>query len=746
MDLNELNPEQREAAETLEGPVLILAGAGSGKTRALTYRIANLIDHGVDPWNILAITFTNKAAREMRERVSLLSGDRGNEVWVSTFHSMCARILRRDIEKMGYTRSFSIYDDEDQNTLLKEIYRTLNIDDKLLPLREVKTKISDAKNKLLSPDEWFAQSGRDFRCQQIHNLYTAYETRLRTGNALDFDDLLVRTLELFADHPPVLEAYRRRFRYVHVDEYQDTNFAQYSLVKLLTQESRNLCVVGDDDKSIYSWRGADIRNILDFQKDFPSAKVIRLEQNYRSTANILDAANQVIAHNKGRMEKSLWTERDAGEKIYLYRAGDERDEAAWVCQELRSMNKEGREYGDTAVLYRSNAQSRVLEEMLMRSGIPYRVFGGLRFYDRKEVKDIVAYLRVLVNPADDVSLKRIINVPRRAIGDTTVGELQKHAAANEMPIFSALSDLPDSLSSRAKKSVTAFSDLMGELLLAKEEMKVARFAQFVVEKTGLRTQYEKEDTEEAKTHLENIDEFLGAVQEYENGTQEPTLEDYLENVALISDLDKAELAGHSVTLMTIHSAKGLEFPVVFLTGMEEGLFPNNRSMNDPARLEEERRLCYVAITRAQIRLLISYAGMRLLYNQMNYNAPSRFLREIPARLLEDGRRGEKRAPARKMTPSQETRQRAAATQGAGIGAHSASLGIPGLQKGFGNASQGVGTGIFQPGDRIMHRKFGQGRVKEVRGSGASARVVIDFDQGGSREFVLSIAPIVKMGD
>ena len=390
MDLSMLNPEQRQAAETLEGPVLILAGAGSGKTRALTYRVANLMDHGVPAWSILALTFTNKAAREMKERITQLVGEKAESAWISTFHSTCARILRRDIEKLGYTRSFTIYDDDDQGTVIKEILKRLNIDEKFLPPREVKAKISDAKNKLMGPDEWFAKTERDFRNQTLHDVFVAYEQRLKSANALDFDDLLLKTLELLADHPPVLESYRDRFHYVMVDEYQDTNYAQYMLVKLLTDRSRNLCVVGDDDQSIYGWRGADIRNILDFEKDYPDAKVIKLEQNYRSTANILDAANQVIAHNAGRKEKALWTEAGAGETIKLYCAGDEREEAAWVADRIRKMNRHGEEYGRMAVLYRTNAQSRVLEEMLMRAGIPYKVFGGLRFYDRKEVRDVIA--------------------------------------------------------------------------------------------------------------------------------------------------------------------------------------------------------------------------------------------------------------------------------------------------------------------------------------------------------------------
>ena len=638
MDLSMLNPQQRLAAETLEGPVLILAGAGSGKTRALTCRVANLMAHGVAAYHILALTFTNKAAKEMKERIAALVGDQANDAWISTFHSTCAKILRRDIEKLGgYTRSFVIYDDDDQGAVLKEILKRQNIDDKLLPIRELKAKISDAKNKLMGPDEWFDHSDRDFRCQQIHTVFVEYEARLKTLNALDFDDLLVKTLELLADHPPVLDVYRKRFQYVMVDEYQDTNYAQYMLVKLLTDQSRNLCVVGDDDQSIYGWRGADIRNILDFEKDYPDATVIKLEQNYRSTANILDAANQVIAHNSGRKEKKLWTEQGEGDPIRLFDAGDEREEAAWVADRIRQLNRHGEPYGNMAILYRTNAQSRVLEEMLMRSAIPYKVFGGQKFYDRKEVRDVIAYLRVVVNPADDVSLRRIINVPKRAIGDSTVQELMNHAQQNNMPLYSALSDVPDSLSARPKKCVSDFFMLMTMLLALKETMPLEEFVSTLVEKTGLLAQYQKEDTEEARSRVENIQEFMGAVSEYAKATENATLEDYLENVSLVTDLDQQEDERGYVTLMTLHSAKGLEFPYVFLIGMEEGVFPSEMSKYSEADLEEERRLAYVGITRAKKELYISNSVSRMLYGRTQRNEPSRFLREIEPEYIEETR-------------------------------------------------------------------------------------------------------------
>ena len=795
MDLTALNPEQRRAAETLDGPVLILAGAGSGKTRALTYRVANLIDHGVPAWSILALTFTNKAAREMKDRVRQLIGEeQAEEAWISTFHSTCARILRRDIEKIGYTRSFVIYDDDDQQRVLKEIYKQLNIDDKFIPIRETKGKISDAKNKLMTPDEWFAKSMRDRRTSMIHDIMTVYEKRMKALNALDFDDLLMKTLELLADHPPVLEVYRRRFRYVLVDEYQDTNKTQYELVRLLTAESRNLCVVGDDDQSIYGWRGADIRNILDFEKDYQDATVIKLEQNYRSTSNILDAANQVIAHNGGRKDKTLWTEHGSGEKIRLYCAQDERDEAAWIVQKVEELRKNGSSLGQMAILYRTNAQSRVPEEMLMKAGVPYRVFGGQKFYDRKEIKDIIAYMRVIANPADDISLTRIINVPKRAIGDATVETLAAYAAKEGIPIFSALNDLPEELGSRARNSVAAFFQLMTMLTAMKECMGLEEFVDLLIEKTGLEEQYRKEDTEEALNRIENIREFRGSISEFAEMGEEPTLEAYLENVSLVTDLDRAETRSDYVTLMTLHSAKGLEFDNVFIPGMEEGIFPSSRSVDEENRLEEERRLMYVGITRARKRLYLSRAEERMMYNNFNRNPPSRFLNEIPARLTEEeysdsvsfgsGSYGSRpsgfgsgtgrsygNAYGRNYSfPRSQTGAKQSGDEWANeftetvfrkpktpadlgkprLKIHGTDLNsIPGVSHGFaGSAANSLQAAamqkLFSTGDKVRHPKFGIGEVLEVSGSGAEARIRILFRQSGEKTLALAVAPIIKV--
>ena len=761
MDLSALNKEQRIAAETLEGPVLILAGAGSGKTRTLTYRLANLLDHGTPAWSVMALTFTNKASREMKERIAALIGEeKAAEAWISTFHSSCARILRRDIEKLGYTRSFSIYDDEDQTRLLKEIYRQLDIDDKFLQIREVRSKISDAKNKLMSPDEWFMNSPRDHRSSRIHDIMTAYEKQMKSRNALDFDDLLMKTLQLFADHPPVLEAYRRRFHYIMVDEYQDTNKAQYEMVRLLTADSRNICVVGDDDQSIYGWRGADIRNILDFEKDYPDAKVIKLERNYRSTANILDAANQVIANNAGRKDKKLWTEESDGEKIKIFRAQDERDESAWIADTILGLKREGEKLGGMAILYRTNAQSRVAEEMLMRAGIPYAVFGGQKFYERKEIKDILAYLRVIANPADDISLRRIINTPKRSIGDSTVETLATEAFRRDMPMYSIMADLPESLGTRPRKCVTDFFLMLTEFSVLKDSMGLEEFVNYVIDKAGLQEQYERENTDEARSRVENIQEFRGAVHEFAEQSDDTTLEGYLENVALVTDMDRQNDTRDYVTMMTLHSAKGLEFDTVFIAGMEEGIFPSSRSADDENRLEEERRLMYVGITRARRRLFLSRAGRRMLYNMESHNPPSRFLDEIPDRLKDDEWTPKRKAAfgsAERSSFIQE-RQRSRGGQKTSAGNlgkprltfNGSDLGsIPGVTKGFAGSKAREVEGaamknLFSPGDRVLHQKFGAGQVVELRGSGASARIVISFAAYGTKEFAVSIAPIVKL--
>ena len=774
IDLRDLNPQQRAAVEQTEGPLLVLAGAGSGKTRVLTYRVAHLMEKGVAPWHILAITFTNKAAREMAERVHKLAGEASEEAWISTFHSCCARILRRDIEKLGYKRQFAIYDEDDRMTVIKAAAKALNLSEKEYPPKVIKAMISDAKNRLLTPTEWLKESGGDARSKKLYEVYRSYEQTLKGNNALDFDDLLIKTLELLIEQPPVLQYYQDKFRYILVDEYQDTNAAQYELVRLLAGDRHNLCVVGDDDQSIYGWRGADLRNILDFEKDFPECVTIKLEQNYRSTGNILDAANQVIAHNAGRKEKKLWTEAETGDRIALYRAMDERDEASFICQMARKLMRQGSDAGSIAVLYRANAQSRVIEDAFVRSGTPYRVYGGQRFYERKEVKDLIAYLRALVNPDDDVSVRRIINEPKRGIGDATVEKVADYARENDMPFLSAVLDWENlTLSARPKKLLGEFAELMIDLTEQMYQQRPVEFVQTVIDRTGYVKALEESKTEENESRIENIQELLGAVTEYQEHNPEGDLAGFLENVALVSDLDGMNEHGGAVTLMTLHSAKGLEFDNVFLAGMEEGIFPITRALFDDDQLEEERRLAYVGITRAKKRLFLSHAYTRALYNTRNANPLSRFVDEIPRRLIQEGtaktetRRVPPPSQSRWQQPTRspyndryghtpgsggirgagDVKTRTPAPAPVGTNPNGVRLNIPGVQRGFGGMSGAAevrGISVFHAGDTVRHRTFGRGKVLEVTGTGAQQKVRIQFDDGSVRAFSAAAAPIMKV--
>ena len=733
IDLNALNPQQRAAVEQTEGPLLVLAGAGSGKTRVLTYRVAYLMEKGVAPWHILAITFTNKAAREMADRVHRLAGEASEDAWISTFHSCCARILRRDIEKLGYKRQFAIYDEDDRTTVIKAVAKELQLSDREFPPKQIRAVISDAKNRLLTPEEWLKESEGDARSRKLYEAYRLYEKTLKGNNALDFDDLLIRTLELLTEHPPVLDYYRDRFRYILVDEYQDTNAAQYMLVRLLAGDRHNLCVVGDDDQSIYGWRGADLRNIL-------------------------DAANQVIAHNRGRKEKALWTEHDRGERIALYHAMDERDEASFIAAMTRKLIASGENPGGVAVLYRTNAQSRVLEEAFVRGGTPYRVYGAQRFYERKEVKDLIAYMRCLVNPDDDVSTRRIINEPKRGIGDTTIDKLAEYAAESDMPLLSAALDAENApLPARPKKLLAEFAALMIDLTELLYEKKPAEFVDELIERTGYVKALEESKSEENQNRIENIRELQGAVTEYERLNPDGDVAGFLENVALVSDLDNLNESGGAVTLMTLHSAKGLEFNDVFLAGMEEGVFPLTRAVFDENLMEEERRLAYVGITRAKKRLFLSHARSRALYNVRNSNALSRFVAEIPQRLIVDGMGS---SEARRVPPpsqggwSQSARSPYNGRHQSGAGDKKS--GIPGVQKGINpsggfNWNAGAQTrvtqpaAVFRPGDAVHHRVFGRGTVVELTGQGAEQRVKIRFENGSERTFSAVAAPIVKVG-
>lgn len=636
-DLEMLNPEQKEAVLHTEGPLLILAGAGSGKTRVLTYRIAYMIEEkGINPWNILAITFTNKAAKEMKERVGQLIGST-QDMWISTFHAACARILRKDIERLGdYKSNFVIFDTKDQEAVIKDCLKELNLNEKNFPFKGVSATISNAKNLLEDPVRFSQKNMQDIRARKMADIYTLYQKKLKKNNALDFDDILFKVVELLANNPDILAYYQNKFKYIMIDEYQDTNYCQYRLVSLLAKQHQNLCVVGDDDQSIYSWRGADIGNILNFEKDFPQAKVIKLEQNYRSTQTILDAANAVIKNNFGRKSKRLWTENETGGSIQFYNAMDEWGEANFISSEIKQLQEAyGKRLNEFAVLYRTNAQSRVIEEAFMSHGIPYRIIGGFKFYDRKEVKDVIAYLRLIQNPDEDVSLKRIINIPKRGIGNTTLESIQSYARQNDDSLFGALLSI-DSIGGVSKKAlgnINEFVKLISGLMAAAEIKKPSEVLKELLDKSGYLDSLQKEGDDDSLSRAENIRELLSATLEFESKNPEANLQQFLEQMALMSDIDNLETEAEAVVLMTLHSAKGLEFPVVFMSGMEEGVFPSQRSYFEEHQMEEERRLMYVGITRARESLYLTAAFERTIFGSTTYNIVSQFIKEIPKDLI-----------------------------------------------------------------------------------------------------------------
>jgi len=753
--LDDLNPVQREAAEHKEGPLLILAGAGSGKTRVLTYRIAHLIAQGIEPGAILAITFTNKAAKEMRERVTTLVGSEGYGIWVTTFHSACVRILRREIDNLpGYNRNFVIYDTGDQQSLLKASLKEHNYDEKKFPVRSVAAVISDAKNRLLDPEE-FSYKAADYFQEKVVDIYKTYQKKLKSNNALDFDDIIMLTVQLFQKSDQVYHYYQDKFRYIMVDEYQDTNHAQYMLIKLLASQYRNLCVVGDDDQSVYGWRGADIQNILDFERDYPEAKVIKLEQNYRSTQTILEAANAVVRNNETRKEKSLWTENTEGQPLVCYVGNDERDEASYVVERINRLRElEGRPYNDFTILYRTNAQSRALEERLMKAATPYRVYSGLKFYQRLEIKDILAYLRVLYNPADQVSFTRVLGVPKRGLGDSALEKILEYADEQEMPVLDAILEaeyIPD-LPTRAKKPLVGFAHMMQELVAYSKEASVTNLVEAILSKTGYKAILQADNTPEAETRLENLLEFLSVTAEYDakaaqyaqNAQNEGVdaeeavvgLSGFLEQVSLVADIDDLDQAEEAVALMTMHSAKGLEFPVVFVVGMEEGIFPSSRSLIDPVVLEEERRLCYVAITRAREKLYLCNAEMRMLYGKTQYNRPSRFLEEIPAVLMTDidPLDPPKRRPSSSAKPTR--RQDSVADRKVPLGSGS-------WEKDFGSPLVIKGGEAHHIGDKVEHATFGRGIIVSIKGEGDKADLTIVFD-GGIKKLVAEYAKLTKL--
>ena len=762
---DKLNEPQREAVYHTDGPLLILAGAGSGKTRVLTHRIAYLIEErNVNPWNILAITFTNKAAGEMRERVDSLVGFGSESIWVSTFHSMCVRILRRFIDRLGYDNRFTIYDTDDQKTLMKEVCKKVAIDTKVFKERSLMSAISSAKNELILPDEFELNAGGDFAKLKIAKVYREYEAQLKANNALDFDDLLVKTVQLLQTQPDVLENYQERFRYIMVDEYQDTNTVQFQLVRLLAGKYRNLCVVGDDDQSIYKFRGANIRNILDFEHEFSDACVIKLEQNYRSTGNILNAANRVIANNKGRKEKTLWTANGEGELVHLRQFDTGYDEADFIAEDIKKEVRAGASYNDHAVLYRTNAQSRLLEEKFVAMNVPYKIVGGVNFYARREIKDLLAYLKTIDNGMDDIAVRRIINVPKRGIGLTTINRIQESAAERGLGFYETLM-APELIPGigRSAAKLDSFAALIEYFKGLTGQMSITDLLREVIEKTGYMESLDSEDKEDAQARKENIDELINKAAAYEEAAEdrdEPaTLSAFLEEVALVADIDSLDEEQDYVVLMTLHSAKGLEFPHVYLAGMEDGLFPSYMTITSDDRddLEEERRLCYVGITRAEQELTLTCARRRMVRGETQYNKISRFIKEIPAELLDTGSRRiepETEVPVQQNTYAharEAFRARAfgaaysnGAGKSSGVSSGKSSQGLASLQKGSQLAAGSGGCPDYAEGDRVRHVKFGEGTGLEIRSGGRDYEVTVDFDSAGVRKMFAKFAKLVKI--
>ena len=726
-----LNEQQQEAVFCTEGPLLLLAGAGSGKTRVLTHRIAYLMDQGVNPYHIMAITFTNKAAKEMRERVDDLVGYGAEHIWVSTFHSTCVRILRRHIDKLGYGNSFTIYDADDQKSLIKQICKQYKIDTKMMPERKIINEISSAKDEFMTPSEYETRHQYDFKKKKIAQIYKEYQRQLKANNALDFDDLIFKTVELFQFHPEVLDYYQERFRYIMVDEYQDTNTIQFQLVSMLARKYHNLCVVGDDDQSIYKFRGANVKNILNFENVFPEAVTIKLEQNYRSTKNILNAANEVIKHNKGRKAKKLWTENEEGDLIEFHQYGTEYEEARQIIDKIEALSNEGYDYKNMAILYRTNAQSRVFEESFMIKNIPYRIVGGTNFYQRKEVKDILSYLKVVDNGLDDLAVRRIINVPRRGIGAATIEKIDVYAVAHNISFLDACfsADHIETLGN-AKKKINGFADLIRDFRRKMEEGSLEELFKYITEETGYIADLKAEETEEAEGRIENINELLNKVVTYEQEAEEASLSELLEEIALVADIDNLEDSDNRVVLMTLHSAKGLEFPYVFICGMEDGIFPSYMTVmseNDDD-MEEERRLCYVGITRAKKKLYLSAAKRRMMQGRTQFNKVSRFIDEIPEQLLQldKGINLKEKRPDKALFSANRGHK----------------FRKPYQAKSF--TSTKMDTLSYSVGDMVKHIKFGKGKVLEIVPGGRDYEVTVDFEKVGVKKMFASFAKLKKV--
>ena len=734
--LDKLNERQKEAVLATEGPVLVLAGAGSGKTTVLVNRIAYMIsEKHIRPWNILAITFTNKAAREMKDRIERLLGDTAKDMWIGTFHSVCVRILRSCIDLLGYSRDFVIYDTADTKTVMKECLRELDIDEKSFPVRNVLSIISNAKNDLMDAATFENVYKSDYRMSIIAKIYYRYQTKLRKNNAVDFDDIILNTVKILSENPDVLSKYQDKFQYILVDEYQDTNNSQYLLINLLAQANRNLCVVGDDDQSIYKFRGANIGNILNFEDDYSDVQKITLDQNYRSTQNILDAANSVISNNKGRMGKSLWTSNGDGNKVFVYTGTNEYDEARYIARQIKKHFDEQGSFSDCAILYRTNAQSRVIEEVLMRESVPYKVLSGLRFYDRKEIKDIIAYLRVVYNPNDDVSLARIINEPKRKIGNATLEKARNIAREKETSLYDVISHADDYPEFKtAIKKLLGFSEIIKSLIKLKDTVTIEDLTGRILNDTGYMPALVMEDTTESKTRIENLGEFISVITEFEKNEETGnTLGEFLENISLVSDIDGYDENEDSAVLMTIHSAKGLEFPIVFLSGLEEGLFPGMRSMESDDDIEEERRLCYVAITRAKEQLYITKTISRTIHGKTMPTTASRFFKEIPVEYLED-----------KTTLQPKV---AKVMQDLGVRNASAPKKEVYMTKGFGSSVKSSGStdySKFKAGDAVEHRTFGRGEILKATPCGNDCILEIQFESIGFKRLMAAFAKVKKI--
>lgn len=734
--LDKLNERQKEAVLTTEGPVLVLAGAGSGKTTVLVNRIAYMIsEKHIRPWNILAITFTNKAAREMKDRIERLLGDTAKDMWIGTFHSVCVRILRSCIDLLGYSRDFVIYDTADTKTVMKECLRELDIDEKSFPVRNVLSIISNAKNDLMDAATFENVYKSDYRMSIIAKIYYRYQTKLRKNNAVDFDDIILNTVKILSENPDVLSKYQDKFQYILVDEYQDTNNSQYLLINLLAQANRNLCVVGDDDQSIYKFRGANIGNILNFEDDYSDVQKITLDQNYRSTQNILDAANSVISNNKGRMGKSLWTSNGDGNKVFVYTGTNEYDEARYIARQIKKHFDEQGSFSDCAILYRTNAQSRVIEEMLMRESVPYKVLSGLRFYDRKEIKDIIAYLRVVYNPNDDVSLARIINEPKRKIGNATLEKTRNIAREKETSLYDVISHADDYPEFKtAIKKLLGFSEIIQSLIKLKDTVTIEDLTGRILNDTGYMPALVMEDTTESKTRIENLGEFISVITEFEKNEETGnTLGEFLENISLVSDIDGYDENEDSAVLMTIHSAKGLEFPIVFLSGLEEGLFPGMRSMESDDDIEEERRLCYVAITRAKEQLYITKTISRTIHGKTMPTTASRFFKEIPVEYLED-----------KTTLQPKV---AKVMRDLGVRNAAAPKKEVYMTKGFGSSVKSSGStdySKFKAGDAVEHRTFGRGEILKATPCGNDCILEIQFESIGFKRLMAAFAKVKKI--